>query len=84
MIKFLVQNIKITIVIQNSCFQDFYAKDSISWHAPGKRDFITIQENGSRIRYQKRHLLHNIGEVHELFVQEHPGIDKCFSLKRIC
>jgi len=64
--------------------QDFYEKDPISWQAPGKRDFITIRENGTRIQYQKRHLLYNIREVYELFVQDHPGINKYFLLQRIC
>ena len=74
-------NIKIpqTVVKQ---VQDFYEKDSISRQAPGKRDFITVRENGDGVRYQKRHLLYNIREVYELFMQEHPGINKYFLLER--
>ena len=62
--------------------QDFYKNDSISWQAPGKRDCLTIRENGIRVKHQKRFLLFNIREVHELFIQDHPGMSKYFSLKR--
>jgi len=61
--------------------QDFYEKDSISWQTPGKRDYITVREDGIRIRYQKRHLLFNIREIYELFIEEHPGMNKYFFLK---
>ncbi|CAF2082641.1 unnamed protein product [Rotaria magnacalcarata] len=40
---------------------------------PGKRDCITVRENGIRVKYQKRFLLFNIREVHQLFVQDNPG-----------
>jgi hypothetical protein len=59
--------------------QEFYGNDSISWQAPGKRDCVTIRENGIRIKYQKRHLLYNIREVHQLFIQEHSGMKKDFN-----
>jgi hypothetical protein len=54
--------------------QEFYANDSISWQAPGKRDYVTIRENGVRLKYQKRHLLYNIREIHQLFIQEYSGM----------
>ncbi|CAM4793442.1 unnamed protein product [Rotaria magnacalcarata] len=53
--------------------KEFYNNDSISWQAPGKRDCITVRENGIRVKYQKRFLLFNIREVHQLFVQDNPG-----------
>ncbi|CAF2049852.1 unnamed protein product, partial [Rotaria magnacalcarata] len=52
--------------------KEFYNNDSISWQAPGKRDCITVRENGIRVKYQKRFLLFNIREVHQLFVQDNP------------
>ena len=53
--------------------QKFYTNDEISWQAPGKRDTKTVKENGVNVKYQKRHLLYNIREVYELFIQENPG-----------
>lgn len=53
---------------------DFYMNDSISWQAPGKRDCLTVRQNGIRVQHQKRFLLFNIRECHALFVQEHPGM----------
>jgi len=58
--------------------QDFYTNDNISWQAPGKRDYVTIRENGSRVRYQKRFLLFNLREVHQLFIHDNPGMDILF------
>ena len=55
--------------------QDFYTKDNISWQAPGKRDCVTVRENGSRVRYQKRFLLFNLRQVHQLFIHDNPGMD---------
>ena len=52
----------------------FYMDDSISWQAPGKRDCLTVRQNGIRVQHQKRFLLFNIRETHALFVQEHPGM----------
>lgn len=60
---------------------DFYNNDSISWQAPGKRDYISVRENGVRIKYQKRFLLFNTREVHQLFIQDNPGMEKYFSQK---
>ncbi len=59
--------------------QDFYKNDSISWQAPGKRDYVTVRENGTRVKYQKRFLLFNIREVHQLFIQDHPGMNIFFN-----
>ena len=59
--------------------QDFYKNDNISWQAPGKRDYVTVRENGIRVKYQKRFLLFNIREVHQLFIQDHPGMNIFFN-----
>jgi hypothetical protein len=66
--------------------QDFHKNDSISWQAPGKRDYVTVREKGTRVKYQKRFLLFNIREVHQLFIQDHPGMNiffNCYNLMRI-
>ncbi|CAF1044674.1 unnamed protein product, partial [Didymodactylos carnosus] len=48
--------------------ESFYKQDSISWQAPGKRDCVTVKENGVKVKRQKRHLLYNIREVYELLI----------------
>lgn len=63
--------------------QEFYNNDSISWQAPGKRDFVTIKENGIKKKYQKRHLLYNIREVYELFLEQNLSKKTSFSLKHL-
>ena len=59
------------LLIEN--IEEFYTKDFISWQAPGKRDYITMKENGIKVKHQKRHLLYNLREVYELFLQENPS-----------
>ena len=53
--------------------KEFYQKDFVSWQAPGKRDFVTVKENGTNVKYQKRHLLYNVREVYELFKELNPS-----------
>lgn len=52
--------------------KEFYNKDFISWRAPGKIDYITTKEDGVKVTHQKRHLLYNIREAHQLFLEENP------------
>jgi len=53
--------------------QEFYKLDAISWQAPGKRDTKVVNENGVKVKYQKRHLLLTIREVYELFMEQYPS-----------
>ncbi|CAF1514376.1 unnamed protein product, partial [Didymodactylos carnosus] len=50
-----------------------YQRDDISWQAPGKRDTIVVRQNGTKITIQKRHLLYDIREVHQMFIADNPG-----------
>jgi hypothetical protein len=61
--------------------QDFYGNNKISCRATGECDYLTTKKHGNRVQYSKRHLLYNIREIHELFIQENPGMNKYFSLK---
>ncbi|KAJ8875739.1 hypothetical protein PR048_023638 [Dryococelus australis] len=50
----------------------FYETDDVSWQAPGMRHFISIKnQNGEKIKKQKRYLIMGIDEVRRLFVQKH-------------
>ncbi|CAF1125761.1 unnamed protein product [Adineta steineri] len=51
----------------------FYCRDDISYQMPGKRDTIVVRENGTKSTHQKRILLYNIREVHQLFLSEYSG-----------
>ena len=62
--------------------QNFYNNDTISCQAPGKRDFVTVRENGIRVKRQKRYLLYNIREVYQLFVEEYSSMGR-FLLEEI-
>jgi hypothetical protein len=57
----------------------FYCRNDISYQMPGKRDTIVVRQNGTKSTHQKRILLYNIREVHQLFLSEHSGAGKsCF------
>lgn len=51
----------------------FYCRDDISYQMPGKRDTIVVRQNGTKSTHQKRILLYNIREVHQLFLSENLG-----------
>ncbi|CAF0750698.1 unnamed protein product [Didymodactylos carnosus] len=53
----------------------FYCRDDILYQMPGKRDTIVARQNGTKSTHQKRILLYNIREVHQLFLLEHSGSD---------
>ncbi|CAF3985084.1 unnamed protein product [Rotaria sp. Silwood2] len=63
---------------------DFYFRDDISYQAPGKRDSITIRENGEKKKLQKRYLLYSLNEVYQLFAEENPQVViSCSSFKKL-
>ncbi|CAF3317809.1 unnamed protein product [Rotaria sp. Silwood2] len=51
----------------------FYCRDDISYQMPGKRDTIVVWQNGTKSTHQKRILLYNLREAHQLFLSEHTG-----------
>ncbi|CAF1530923.1 unnamed protein product [Adineta ricciae] len=50
--------------------KNFYCRDDISCQAPGKHDAITVKDNGTMLKVQKRYLLHTLNEVYRLFLNE--------------
>ena len=46
---------------------------------PGKKDFLTVMENGERKHIQKRLVLNNLKEVYQLFSEKYPNIRIGFS-----
>ena len=46
---------------------------------PGKKDFLSVMENGERKHIQKRLVLSNLKEVYQLFSEKDPNIRIWFS-----
>ena len=68
---------------------EFYAKDGISWQAPGHKDCVIVWQviNGETIKktLQSRYMLMLLKEAHKLFTDEHQdlkiGISKFCKLR---
>ncbi len=58
----------------------FYERDDISYQMPGKRDTVIVKQYGSKQTYQKRILLFNLREIHQMFLQDNPGMRLFFIL----
>ena len=54
--------------------ENFYRCDDISRRAPGKKDVVSVEENGSCGKYQTRHLTSSVNEVFALFQAEYPKV----------
>lgn len=58
---------------------EFYTREEISNVCPGKRDYVTVDENNERKQIQRRLLLMNINEAYALFKEENPNAKIGFS-----
>ena len=54
----------------------FYEHDENSRMLPRKKDFVFVKVNNGRLHMQKRLLLINLKELHQLFKEKHPEV-KC-------
>lgn len=52
--------------------REFYRNDKISRNCPGKKDFVTIRENGEKRQLQRRLVLMNLNEAYQIYKDEHP------------
>lgn len=59
--------------------REFYLHDEISHVCPGKRDYVTINENNVKIAEQRRLLLMNLDEAYQLFKEKYPTLKVGFS-----
>lgn len=59
--------------------QSFYRDDEHSQACPGKRDYVTINENGHQIKKQRRMLMCNLKEVYLYFKEKYPNYKIGFS-----
>ena len=58
---------------------DFYESDDISRTMPGKKDFVSVRQEGKRIYVQKRLVLSNLKEVYHAFKDTFPSFKIGFS-----
>ena len=52
---------------------EFYQSDEVSRVMPGKKDFVSVKEQGNRIHVQKRLMLGNLKEVYHEFKGQFPN-----------
>ena len=50
----------------------FYEHDDISRVMPGKKDFVSVKQEGKRVHVQKRLMLSNLREVYHEFKEKFP------------
>ena len=62
----------------------YYERDDISYQLPGKRDTVVVRMvGGKKETFQKRILLYNLREIHQMFLQDNPGMRIIF-LSPVC
>ena len=59
--------------------QSFYQLDEISRVMAGKKDFISVKQEGKRVHTQKRLILSNLKEVYCAFKDAYPNVKVGFS-----
>ena len=45
----------------------FYTGDSVTYQAPGLKDFVIDRRGGTKTKIQKKHLLYTLRETYEIF-----------------
>ena len=58
---------------------DFYQSDEISRMMPGRKDFVSVRQEGRRVHVQKRLVLSNLKEVYSAFKDAFPNKNIGFS-----
>ena len=58
---------------------NFYQSDEISRIMPGKKDFVSVKQEGKRVHLQKRLILSNLKEVYSAFKDAYPDKKVGFS-----
>ena len=59
--------------------RSFYECDEVSRMLPGKKDFVSVKQEGKRVHIQKRLVLSNLREVYQLFKEKFPTLSIGFS-----
>lgn len=59
--------------------KQFYLRPEISYICPGKRDYVTINDNGEKLTEQRRLLLMNLKEAYKVFKEENNNCQLSFT-----
>jgi len=59
--------------------KEFYCRQDISRELPGKNNYVSVKENGTRVKKTKRLVLGNLSHIYDLFVEEFPNHKISFS-----
>lgn len=59
--------------------KSFYLSEEISRMMPGKKDYVSVLDNGERKQIQKQLVLCNLKEAHHTFKEKYPNIKVGFS-----
>ena len=57
----------------------FYLADDNSRAMPGKKDYVSVRQEGKRVQLQKRLVLNNLRELYQQFKEGHPTLKIGFS-----
>lgn len=58
---------------------EFYNSDDVSRIMAGKKNYVTVKENGNKIHKQKRLMLSNLRESYRFYKEQHPNFKVSFS-----
>lgn len=61
------------------CVRDFYCDHDVSRMMPGRKDFVSVKENGITVHKQKQLVLHNLKELYAYFKDKYLDINIGFS-----
>ena len=57
----------------------FYLADDNTRAMPGKKDYVSVRQEGKRVQLQKRLVLNNLRELYQRFKEDHPTLKIGFS-----
>jgi hypothetical protein len=60
----------------------FYLRDDVSRPLPGRKDVISVKENGERVSKRKRLVLGTLGSLFHIYLEENP--EHQLSLSKFC
>ena len=59
--------------------RSFYEQPDISWVSPGRKDFITVKQDGRKQKVQKQYLMTTVREAFALFCDKYADVNISFS-----
>lgn len=63
---------------------EFYMRDDNSRVLPGKKETVSVREDGAWVKKRKRLVLSTLGHLHRLYLKENPSKDLHISRSKFC